>query len=76
MARNIRQRALEKIAAISAASSTTSFDKSDLERLCKAAPSHGKIRENGNGHGPGSSAGVGRVPMVRGKGVMLMCDRT
>jgi phosphatidylinositol 4-kinase len=68
MARDIRQRALEKIAALSAASSTTSFDRSDLERLCRAAPSHGKVRENGNGDGPGPSAGVGRIPMVREKG--------
>jgi phosphatidylinositol 4-kinase len=73
MARDIRQRALERIAVLSAASSTTTFDKSDLERLCRAAPSHGKIRENGNGHVPGRSAGVGRIPMVRERKGMLLC---
>lgn len=75
MARDIRQRALEKIAALSAASSTTSFDKSDLDRLCKVAPSHGNTRDiNGNGSAPASA--VGRVPMVREKGAHCWQERT
>lgn len=73
MARDIRQRALEKIAALSATSLTTSFDRSDLDRLCKAAPSHGKTQDNVNGHRSSPLAGVGRVPMVCEKGHAGSC---
>ncbi|KAH6648308.1 phosphatidylinositol 4-kinase [Truncatella angustata] len=59
MARNIRQQALQKIAALSATSSITSFDRSDLDRLCKAT-GHGKGRENGSARGQS----LARVPMT------------
>ncbi|KAH8889500.1 phosphatidylinositol 3 [Thozetella sp. PMI_491] len=64
MARNIRQRALEQIAALSASGSIASFDKSDLDRLCRAAPANGRPRENGNGLGPSSKRGSSRDPMT------------
>lgn len=66
MARNFRQRALQQIAALSAASPSTSFDKSDLDRLCRAAPSHGngQARENGNGTAVVFPFGAGCNPMV------------
>jgi phosphatidylinositol 4-kinase len=63
MARDIRQRALQKIAALSASSSSP-FDRSDLDRLCKGVPSHVKPREATNGDGSSHSGGIGRVPMV------------
>ncbi|KAI0016068.1 hypothetical protein F4780DRAFT_711330 [Xylariomycetidae sp. FL0641] len=62
MARNIRQQALQKIAGISATSAITSFDKSDLDRLCKATSGPGKNREGTNGSVGGQS--LGRVPMT------------
>ena len=66
MARNIRQQALQKIAALSAASSTTSFDRSDLDRLCKAtAPVHGKGKEPLNSSLRANYPSLARVPMVR-----------
>jgi phosphatidylinositol 4-kinase len=65
MARDIRQRALERIAALSATKTSTDFDKSDLDRLCKAAPSHGSARSKENSNGArGVFTGAGRVPMV------------
>ena len=65
MARNIREKALQRIAALSAGNTTPSFDKSDLERLCKACPSVGNFREiTMNGYGLKHSK-LGRVPMVR-----------
>ncbi|KAI9745542.1 MAG: phosphatidylinositol-4- kinase [Claussenomyces sp. TS43310] len=45
---NIRRLALQKIAALSATSSTASFEKSDLERLCKACPSPHQTQSNGS----------------------------
>ncbi|KAI1326204.1 phosphatidylinositol 3 [Xylariaceae sp. FL0255] len=60
MARNIRQQALEKIAALSASNSTASFDRSDLDRLCKAT----SIRSKGRGDGlNGSAKSLAQVPM-------------
>ncbi|KAK7748423.1 Phosphatidylinositol 4-kinase stt4 [Diatrype stigma] len=65
MARNIRQQALQKIAALSAANSTTSFDRSDLDRLCKATtPAHGKGKEPANGSARGHHPSLARVPMT------------
>ncbi|KAB5580782.1 hypothetical protein GE09DRAFT_1183023 [Coniochaeta sp. 2T2.1] len=65
MSRDIRQRALQKIAALSATSSTTSFDRSDLDKLCRAVPSHGQPREATNGHrATPHLSGVQRVPMA------------
>lgn len=60
--RDIRQRALQKIAALSAASTTPAFEKSDLDRLYKACPSHAKAHTAANGYSSRSLAG--RVPMV------------
>ncbi|CAK7204679.1 Phosphatidylinositol 4-kinase stt4 [Sporothrix eucalyptigena] len=60
--RDIRQRALQKIAALSATSSTSAFEKSDLDRLCKACPSHAKAPTTANGYASRSLAG--RVPMT------------
>ncbi|TDZ22058.1 Phosphatidylinositol 4-kinase STT4 [Colletotrichum orbiculare MAFF 240422] len=62
MARDIRQRALEKIASLSAASSKTSFDRSDLDRLCKATQTAGKS-VNGYSSKQASSS-LGRQPMT------------
>ncbi|TLD12636.1 uncharacterized protein PgNI_02942 [Pyricularia grisea] len=59
MATNIRQRALEKIALLSAKTPSATFDKSDLSRLCKACPTHAKTKENGN-----TSKQLGGVPMT------------
>ncbi|KAF6814556.1 phosphatidylinositol 3-kinase 3 [Colletotrichum sojae] len=59
---NIRQRALEKIASLSAASSKTSFDRSDLDRLCKATQAAGK---GINGHSAKQVVtSLGRQPMT------------
>ncbi|CAK7263914.1 Phosphatidylinositol 4-kinase stt4 [Sporothrix epigloea] len=60
--RDIRQRALQKIAALSAISATSGFEKSDLDRLCKACPSHAKAPINANGYASRSFAG--RIPMT------------
>jgi phosphatidylinositol 4-kinase A len=65
MARDIRRRALEQIATLSATGSSVSFDKSDLDRLCKAVPNHGKLRDTSNGYDQSQKHGVGRHPMVR-----------
>ncbi|KAL3961913.1 hypothetical protein ACCO45_003436 [Purpureocillium lilacinum] len=43
MASDIRAKALQKIASLSAASSTTSFDRSDLDKLAKQAGSLGRV---------------------------------
>ncbi|KAJ0361735.1 hypothetical protein COL154_006672 [Colletotrichum chrysophilum] len=62
MTRDIRQRALEKIASLSAASSKTSFDRSDLDKLCKATQSSGK---GVNGYSAKqASTSLGRQPMT------------
>jgi phosphatidylinositol 4-kinase A len=64
MARDIRAKALQKIAALSATSSSSPVDKSDIDRLCKACPGHGNFREiTINGYGLKHSK-IGRVPMV------------
>lgn len=60
--RDIRQRALQKIAALSATSTSSAFEKSDLDRLCKACPSHTKAPTAANGYAGRSLAG--RVPMT------------
>ncbi|KAI1107915.1 hypothetical protein F4804DRAFT_296325 [Jackrogersella minutella] len=64
MARNVRQQALQKIAVLSATSSTTAFDKSDLDRLCRATNIRGKGREAANGSARGPSSSLARVPMT------------
>lgn len=67
MGRDIRSKALERIAALSASQSTALFEKSDLDRLCRACSSHGKgIGKTGtNGSASVKSQSLGRVPMVR-----------
>jgi phosphatidylinositol 4-kinase len=70
MARDIRQLALERIAALSAATSTTTFyDRSDLDRLCRACLVVGK-REAPNGGDQHATKQPGRVPMVRDSPVL------
>lgn len=64
MARDIRQRALEKIASLSASSSITSFDRSDLDRLCRATSLHNKGKEAVNGTTKSAAPSLGQVPMV------------
>ncbi|KAK0733343.1 hypothetical protein B0T26DRAFT_633210 [Lasiosphaeria miniovina] len=71
MARDIRQKALQRIAFLSATTPSISFDKSDLDRLCRAAPSHGSRSLAINGHNASAPSksdklaklNVGRVPM-------------
>lgn len=65
MASDIRAKALQKIASLSAASSTTSFDRSDLDKLCRACHAGGRGREYAHGGYSAKQAGsLGRVPMV------------
>ncbi|KAI0486319.1 phosphatidylinositol 3 [Xylaria cf. heliscus] len=64
MVRDIRQRALEKIAALSASSSIASFDRSDLDRLCKATSLHGRAKDAVNGAGRSTASSLGQVPMT------------
>lgn len=65
MSRNIRAKALKKIASLSSGSSTTAFDRSDLDRLCRACHGGAKHRESANGgHGIKASGSLGRIPMV------------
>jgi phosphatidylinositol 4-kinase len=65
MTRDIRARALEKIAALSAASSATSTDKSDLDRLYKACHAGARGGEHGrSGHDAKPNGSLGIVPMV------------
>ncbi|CZR50731.1 related to phosphatidylinositol-4-kinase [Phialocephala subalpina] len=63
LSRNIRQKALQKIAALSATSSATAFEGSDLDRLSKGCPNHGS-KFNGKSNGYASaSARPTRSPM-------------
>ncbi|KAI1143343.1 hypothetical protein F5Y05DRAFT_368313 [Hypoxylon sp. FL0543] len=64
MARNIRQQALQKIAVLSATSSTTAFDRSDLDRLCRATTIRGKGKEAANGSARGCPSSLARIPMT------------
>ncbi|KAF4340246.1 phosphatidylinositol 4-kinase [Fusarium beomiforme] len=61
MISDIRSKALQKIASLSASSSTTSFDRSDLDRLCRACHAGAKSKDYLNGYQNKSS--LGRVPM-------------
>lgn len=64
MTSEIRARALQKIAALSAASSSASLDRSDLDRLCRACHA-GRGRENAHaGYSAKQAGSLGRVPMV------------
>ncbi|CAK7265680.1 Phosphatidylinositol 4-kinase stt4 [Sporothrix epigloea] len=60
--RDIRQRALQKIAALSAGSAAPGIENSDLDRLCKACSSHAKAPTNANGYT--SRPAVGRISMT------------
>lgn len=63
--RDIRARALEKIASLSAIGPATSFEKSDLERLSRACNSGGKAAEYAQAnHNSKPIGSIGRVPMV------------
>ncbi|KUI54054.1 Phosphatidylinositol 4-kinase stt4 [Cytospora mali] len=64
MARDIRSKALERIAALSASKSTALFEKSDLDRLCKACPSHANGKSVANGTDANRPLSLGRVPMT------------
>ncbi|KPA44136.1 phosphatidylinositol 4-kinase [Fusarium langsethiae] len=61
MTGDIRSKALQKIASLSANSSTTSFDRSDLDRLCRACHAGAKSKDYVNGNQNRNS--LGRVPM-------------
>ncbi|KAF4470103.1 phosphatidylinositol 4-kinase [Fusarium albosuccineum] len=61
MTGDIRSKALQKIASLSATSSTTSFDRSDLDRLCRACHAGSKSKDYVNGYQNKNS--LGRVPM-------------
>ncbi|KAI1065959.1 hypothetical protein LB507_000436 [Fusarium sp. FIESC RH6] len=61
MTGDIRSKALQKIASLSATSSTTSFDRSDLDRLCRACHAGAKSKDYVNGSQNRGS--LGRVPM-------------
>ncbi|KAL7807833.1 phosphatidylinositol-4-kinase [Trichoderma gracile] len=78
MTRDIRARALEKIASLSAASSATSTEKSDLDRLYKACHAGGRGGEHGrSGHDAKPNGSLGIVPMsIREFEVLLALCKT
>ncbi|RDL34611.1 Phosphatidylinositol 4-kinase STT4 [Venustampulla echinocandica] len=61
--RDIRRKALQKIAALSATSPDTTFDHSDLERLSKGCLQNGKANGKVNGHANGHSSSLSDSPM-------------
>lgn len=65
MTGNIRAKALDKIASLAASSTNTSFDKSDLDRLCRACNVSGRGREYNHGaYNSKQTGSLGRIPMV------------
>ncbi|KAK4040507.1 hypothetical protein C8A01DRAFT_15630 [Parachaetomium inaequale] len=65
MARDLRRQALQRLAGLATASPETSFDKSDLDRLCRATPCRQGSTSAVNGHNASlPRLEVGRVPMV------------
>ncbi|KAF5125838.1 Phosphatidylinositol 4-kinase STT4 [Metarhizium anisopliae] len=77
MTRDIRAKALERIAALSAASSTTSFDKSDLDKLCRACHSARGREYNHGGYSTKQAGSLGRIPMsIREFEVLLALCKT
>ena len=66
MARDLRLQALERLAALAATNSGASFDKSDLDRLCRTTPNRqGQVSATNGGHNaPLPRSEVGCVPMV------------
>jgi phosphatidylinositol 4-kinase A len=67
MVTDIRAKALQRIASLSAAGATSS-DRSDLDRLCRACHTGAKGREYANGGK--STVSLGKVPMV---GLLASC---
>ncbi|KAG6249440.1 hypothetical protein E4U24_002125 [Claviceps purpurea] len=61
--RGLRAQALQRIAALSAASSTTSFDKSDLDKLCRACNSSRGREHSQGGYSTKQAGALGRIPM-------------
>ncbi|KAK2593385.1 Phosphatidylinositol 4-kinase stt4 [Conoideocrella luteorostrata] len=77
MTRDIRAKALQRIAALSAASSTTSFDKSDLDKLCRACHSARGREYNHGGYSTKQAGALGRIPMsIREFEVLLALCKT
>ncbi|KAH6898896.1 hypothetical protein B0T10DRAFT_122905 [Thelonectria olida] len=77
MARDIRAKALQKIASLSASNSSTSFDRSDLDRLCRACHAPSKGKDIPNGYHQKSMNSLGRVPMsIREFEVLLALCKT
>ncbi|GAB0136479.1 hypothetical protein EsDP_00004779 [Epichloe bromicola] len=75
--RDIRAKALQRIAALSAASSTTSFDKSDLDKLCRACHSARGRECNHGGYSTKQAGALGRIPMsIREFEVLLALCKT
>lgn len=65
MTGDIRARALNKIASLAASSTDTSFDKSDLDRLCRACNANGRGREYNHGaYNSKQASSLARIPMV------------
>jgi phosphatidylinositol 4-kinase len=63
--RNIRRKALQKIAALSATSCSTAFDNSDLDRLCKGCSNSANAKAKSNGYGKGGSVSLAGSAMVQ-----------
>ncbi|KAF4634881.1 hypothetical protein G7Y89_g3229 [Cudoniella acicularis] len=61
--RNIRRKALQKIAALSATSSASSFDNSDLEKLSRGCSNYVKPNNTSNGYAKGGSRSLAGSPM-------------
>ncbi|KAK3299116.1 uncharacterized protein B0H64DRAFT_354903 [Chaetomium fimeti] len=78
MARDLRRQALQRLAGLAAASSDTSFDKSDLDRLCRATPTrHGAVPSLNGHHASAPRPEVGRVPMtIREYEILLALCKT
>lgn len=64
VSRSIRRQALQKIASLSATSSTTTFDNSDLDRLCRGCPRYGQNNPQSNGLAKAGSQSLAGSPMV------------
>jgi phosphatidylinositol 4-kinase A len=62
MMSDIRQRALQKIAALSANTAGFSFDKSDLDKLCRATTQGSRGKDGPNSASRGQS--LAKTPMV------------
>ena len=67
MACSVREQALRRLAVLSASSSPSAplFDKSDLDKLCRAGPNRAAAYAVAGGHnGSLPRPGVGQMPMV------------